>query len=165
MAKRCGSGVSSKRTGSLETEFLAMGRRTSVEYERDTQRTAAALQTCIKQYLNLVFSSMEPRKPIREKASDSLSARHESKLSEALANGAQTLRCIDELQEIKTEETGAPSVNVTTARSSILHTAVNLAAESAGEDIDKARKILSDYGFPPELGEENEEVPEITDKD
>lgn len=108
---------------------------------------------------------MEPCKTIREKASELLSAIRRSKQREALVKGAETLKCIDELQEITTEEVGAPSVSVKTARESLLNTAVNLAAESAGRNLSEARKILSDCGYPPELGEGEEKVEELIDPD
>ena len=94
---------------------------------------------------------METCKTIREKASELISLMRKKKQNEALAKGAATLRCIDELQELTTKETGSPSDSVSSAREGICLTAVHLAAEKAGDDMEETRKVLSDYGFPPLL--------------
>lgn len=90
---------------------------------------------------------MEERNTIREKASD-LSSRIESKQIEALAHNVKTLKCIDELQELLVHEQGYPSINVEEARKGLQTAAISLVAEQSGDDIDKARDSLKQFGYP-----------------
>lgn len=90
---------------------------------------------------------MEERNTIRKKASD-LSSRIESKQIEALAHNVKTLKCIDELQELKTLEQGYPSKEVELARDGIKIAAVSLVTEHTGDDLEKSKEQLRQLGYP-----------------
>lgn len=75
------------------------------------------------------------------------------KQDEALTKGADMVRCIQELQTITTAETGEPSGDIEFALSGSYDMAIGLASDRTGSDIEGARQVLEEYGYPDLLGD------------